>query len=215
MQPDSPLLGWLETAGVIKRSGHFVYTSGRHGSMYVNKDAIYPHAEMTSDLCLQIATHFAGQDIDVVVAPAVGAVILSQWVAYHLSRLKGREVLGLYAEKGPTEAGEGFLLRRGYAELCRGKRALIVEDILNTGGSVKKLVGAVNKLGAQVVGVAALCNRGRVTSAQVGDVPEVFALLDLDLESWPAEECPLCKNQIAIHSSIGKGAAGPAQAVQT
>lgn len=202
---ESPLFRWLEAVGVIKRSGHFAYTSGRHGSMYVNKDAIYPHAEMTSDLCLQIAKHFAEQEIDVVIAPAVGGVILSQWVAYHLSRLKGRQILGLYAEKGATPAGEGFVLRRGYADLCRGKRALVVEDILNTGGSVKKLVTAVKELDAQVVGVAALCNRGGVTSDQVGGVPEVFSLLHLDLESWSPEECPLCKDRIPIHSSIGKG----------
>ncbi|MEK7077142.1 MAG: phosphoribosyltransferase, partial [Patescibacteria group bacterium] len=78
-------------------SGHFVFASGRHGSAYVNKDAVYPHTRDISRLCYEIAKFFAYDHVQVVIAPAVGGVILSQWVAYHLTGLMKEDVLGVYA----------------------------------------------------------------------------------------------------------------------
>ncbi len=83
----------MESEEVLKRlkridaivNGHFVYTSGRHGNTYINKDAVYPHVEFTSQLCKTIAKKFSDDSlygIDTVVAPAVGGVILCTWTAY-------------------------------------------------------------------------------------------------------------------------------------
>jgi orotate phosphoribosyltransferase len=110
-------------------------------------------------------------------------------------------VLGVYAEK----QGDGFVIRRGYDQLGRSKKILVVEDILNTGGSVRKVVDAVRALPADVVGVAALCNRGGVKSKDLGNVPQVFALMDISLEAWEPEDCPLCKKGMPINTQVGKG----------
>lgn len=182
---------------------HIVYTSGKHGTSYFNKDAIYPHTQLTSQFCLEIAQHFAHQPIDVVIAPAVGGVILSQWVAHHLTLLVGREVLGVYAEK--SESTDSFVIKRGYDALCRSKNVLVVEDVLTTGGSVKKVVEAVRALPAKVMAVAALCNRGNVTTAQLGEVPELFSRFTMQMQAWDAKDCPLCEKRIPINTQVGKG----------
>lgn len=197
------ILKKLETIGAILKDRHIVYTSGKHGSAYVNKDAIYPHTALTKELCLEMAKPWVSEKVDVALAPAVGGVILSQWVAYHLSDLLKREVLGVYAEKNPT--GEGFVIKRGYDQLIKGKNVLILEDILTTGISVKRVVEAVRECGGNVVGVSAICNRGGVTPKDLGDVPKLLSLVHVALESYDAPACPLCEKNVPIDTSVGKG----------
>lgn len=191
----------LESQGAVIRNSHIVYTSGRHGSAYVNKDAIYPHTELTSKLCREIAEQFKSTPIDVVLAPALGGVILSQWVAFHLTQILGKEILGVYAEK----EGDGFVVKRGYDLLVKNKNVLVLEDILTTGGSVKKVVEVLRKIPAHVAGVAALCNRGGITAKDLGDVPRLHSLISVNLDSWDALECVLCNQKVPINTSVGKG----------
>jgi orotate phosphoribosyltransferase len=209
-----------ETEAVLTND-HFVYASMRHGPNYINKDAVYPHTVTLSRLCTEIANRFGGDEVDTVVGPAMGGVMLSTWTAYHLSR-KDRPVMGVYAEKekvqipdpeakGPedkerncyAETGE-FEFNRGYKKFVEGKRVLVVEDILTTGGSVKKVVEAVRKAGGVVVGVCALVNRGGVTPEAVG-VERLEALKEVSLPMYEARECPLCANQVPVNTELGKG----------
>jgi orotate phosphoribosyltransferase len=195
------ILRILEAHHALIQNSHIVYTSGKHGSAYVNKDAIYPYTTAVSRLCQAIADHFVLRNIEVVAAPALGGIILSQWTAYHLSTAD-KPVLAVFAEK--TEGG-GFAFRRGYDALVAGRRVLVVEDILTTGGSLKEAIGAVRSAGGEVVAAAALCNRGGVTSEDVGGVPELFALTEISLDSWEAANCPLCAQGVPINTQVGKG----------
>ncbi len=190
----------MRAVGALVTDSHIVYTSGRHGKAYVNKDAVYPHADLTSAVTLAMIEPFVSQNIDVAMAPALGGIILSQWAAHHLTRLSKKEVLGVYAER----EGDGFLLRRGYDKLVAGKRVLILEDVLTTGGSVKKTVETAKAAGAKVVGVAALCNRGGVTADFLG-VPELRSFLEVKLDSWEEKDCPMCLGKVAINTDVGKG----------
>lgn len=195
------ILEILARLEAVITDSHIVYTSGKHGSAYVNKDALYPHTKETSQLCRVMAEHFAKDGVDVVVAPVIGGVILSQWVAYHLSEITGRDVLGAYAEKD----GDGFVIKRGYDKLMAGKKVLVVEDILTTGGSAKKVIELVRSIGGNVVGLGVLCNRGGVTSAELSNPPKVFALVDVKFDAWDEAECPLCAKGVPINKDVGKG----------
>lgn len=197
------LLETMSRVGAIITNSHIVYTSGKHGDSYVNKDALYPHTAIASQLCETIARQFMNSQVDVVCAPAIGGVILSQWTAHHLSALTGREVLSIYAEKSPT--GDDFMIKRGYDALIEGKRVLVVEDVLTTGGSVRKVIQTARAIGATVVGVGALCNRGGLTANDLEKVPSFFPLLKVDLAAWEAKDCPLCAKGIPINTSVGKG----------
>ncbi len=195
------ILDALAKIQAVITDSHLVYTSGKHGSTYFNKDAIYPHTELTSQLCEEIAKHFAGRGIEVVIAPAVGGIILSQWVAYHLTKITGREVLGVYAEKD----GDGFVIKRGYDKLSSGKKVLIVEDILTTGGSVKKVIDTARNIGANIVGLGVLCNRGGITANDVSNPPELFALVDVKFDAWDEADCPLCAKKMPVNTDVGHG----------
>jgi orotate phosphoribosyltransferase len=192
------ILGGLEA---VITDSHIVYTSGKHGAAYVNKDALYPHAQETSRLCRVIAEAFAKDGVDIVVAPVIGGVILSQWIAYHLSEITGREVLGAYAEKD----GDGFVIKRGYDKLIVGKKVLVVEDILTTGGSAKKVIELTRKIGGDVVGLGVLCNRGGVTPEELANPPKLFALVNVKFDAWDEAECPMCAKGMPINTDVGKG----------
>src|SRR5205085_83465 len=93
---EDEVLRVLQNVGAF-HGGHFVFTSGLHAGTYVNKDAIYPHTREVSRLSQTMAQRFADDNIDVVIGPAYGAIILSTWTAYHLTTALDREVYGVYA----------------------------------------------------------------------------------------------------------------------
>lgn len=189
--------GWLE-------NDHFVGTNGNHMDTYINKDALYPHTEYASKLGEAMAEAMASWDPEVVVSPALGGIVLTQWSAYHATKLLGREVLAVYAEKveGPEKK---FAFTRGYDALVRGKRVVVVEDNLTTGGSVRRVVDLARETGAEVVGVVAMLNRGGVDIEAVGNPPHFEAIIEANLKSWPAEECDLCAKGVPVNTKIGKG----------
>ncbi len=195
------VLGFFKNTGGYITDSHIVYTSGKHGSAYLNKDAIYPHTSLVSELCMAFAQEFKGKGIEAVAAPALGGIILSQWTAHHLSLLEQREILAVYTEKTPDN---GQVFTRGYDKCVAGKKVLVVEDILNTGSSVRKVVNAVRQAGGTAVAAAALVNRGRVASKDVGEVP-LFTLASINLEAWDEHECPLCTQGIPVNTAVGKG----------
>jgi orotate phosphoribosyltransferase len=199
------VLATLERYGAVITDSHIVYTSGKHGSAYINKDAVYPYPHIISHLCELIAEYFASYhvEVEIVVAPAVGGVILSNRIAEHLYSLTNFRVLGVYAEK--SEDNETFIIKRGYDKLIPGRRVLVVEDVLTTGGSVKKVVEAVRNLGGEVVGVGAICNRGGVKPEDIGNVPKLFSLVNVNLDAWDEAECPLCKQGVPINTEVGRG----------
>ena len=200
---EQEVLEMLNRVGAVITNSHIVYTSGKHGPDYVNKDAIYPSTTNTSLLGQEIAERFYNDEVEVVIAPAIGGVILSQWTAYHLSDgLFGREVLSIYAEK--SESG-GFIIKRGYDKLVAGKRVLVVEDVLTTGGSAKAVVEAVRTIGGKVVGLGALVNRGGVTAQEIGGVSKFIALVNIKLAAWQEADCPLCEQGVPINLDVGKG----------
>ena len=132
----SKILDILRETKAIITNSHFVYTSGKHGSIYINKDIVYTHPEKASEVGLLFAEKTKNLEIDIVAAPALGGIILSQWTAYHLTKLKKKEILGIYTEKTPNN---DQVFKRGYDKIIRGKNVLVVEDLTTTGDSVKKV----------------------------------------------------------------------------
>ncbi|MCE9540974.1 phosphoribosyltransferase, partial [Candidatus Kaiserbacteria bacterium] len=127
---------------------------------------------------------------------------------HHLSDIEGREVYGVYADKDhslPNDAPVQFIIKRGYDELIKGKKVLVVEDLVTTGGSLKKVVEEARRVGAEVIGAVAVCNRGNVTEEMTGNPPRFESLLTVDLEQWPEAECELCKNNIPVNTDVGHG----------
>lgn len=192
----------LQRVNAVITHDHFVYTSGKHGSVYVNKDALYPHTKETSQVGRMFAEKFKGVAIEVVAAPALGGIILSQWTAHHLSKLKHKEVLGVYTEKTPEK---GQVFTQGYDASIRGKNVLVIEDLTTTGGSVKKVVESVRAAGGKVVAVCVMVNRNPkgVTTKTIG--APFFSLGILKADAYDEADCPLCARGVPVNTSVGHG----------
>jgi len=195
----------LTKVGAVITNSHIVYTSERHGNTYINKDALYLHTQDTSQLCKVMAAQYNADQIDVVIGPIIGGVVLSQWVTHHLNNERSSgETLSIYAEKEGEGEDKKLVIKRGYDAYIPGKNVVIVEDILTTGGSARKVIEIVKALGGNVIALSAICNRGGIKPADVCNVP-IHALTSISLDSWSEQDCPLCKEKVPINTSIGKG----------
>ena len=199
----------LKRVGAILADSHFVGTSGRHMPAYINKDVLFLHTEQASDVGKLFAQKFKNKNIDIVVAPAVGGTILSQWTAYHLSKLKKKEVLSTYTEKDKGTSASASeseqVFRRGYDKFVKGKKVLVLEDLTTTGMSVKKVVETVRGAGGKVVAVCVMINRDPklVNSKSVG--APFYSLGVFKVPSYEEKECPLCKSGVPVNTTVGHG----------
>lgn len=177
------ILEILNDAGVLLE-GHFLLTSGRHSHRYMQCAKVFEHPSYTEELALALAKSFEGIPIDLVIGPAIGGIILSYEVARQLG------VKNVFAERE-----EGIMtLRRGF-NIPKGSKVLVVEDVITTGGSVKEVVKMVEDLGSQVVGIGVLVDR---SGGQAEFGVNYKPLIAMDIISYKAEDCSLCKAGIPI-----------------
>ena len=168
----------LKESGVLLE-GHFLLTSGRHSDKYMQCAKIFRHPKYSEELCAALAEMFRGEQIDVVIGPAMGAVQM----AYEVSRALG-------CENFFTERVDGAMtLRRGF-EVTPGMRCLLVEDVVTTGGSVKEVAELVRQAGGTVVGIGSIVDR---SNGKVDFGVPFRAVYPVEVVSWEAEDCPLCK----------------------
>jgi len=196
------LIGILKRTGALITDSHMVGTSGRHMSIYINKDALLPHTEDAGRVGELFAEKNKELAVDMVVAPAMGAVILGHWTAFHLSRITGKEILSVYTKK---DANENQIFKRGYDKMVSGKKVLVIEDTTATGGSVAKVVATVKAAGGNVVQACVMVNRDpeKITSEIVG-APFSW-LARIPAETYAEEECPLCASGVPVNTSVGHG----------
>lgn len=171
-----------ETGAILE--GHFVLTSGLHSQVYWEKFRILQHPGLTGELCRLIADHYRGAGVDLVAGPTTGGIIL----AYEVARQLG--VRGIFAER----EGEGRVFRRGFS-VSTGERAVVVDDIMTTGGSLLQVMAEVKRWGGQVVGAAVLADRSW-QKVDLG-VP-LFGLHRIALPVYPAGDCPLCHRGVPL-----------------
>ncbi|MGE5430241.1 MAG: orotate phosphoribosyltransferase [Syntrophomonadaceae bacterium] len=180
---DSKILEiFLETGALL--NGHFRLTSGRHSSQYFQCAKVLQYMNHTEVICSIIANYFKNYEIDTVIAPAIGGIVVGQEVARQLGKKS------IFAEREDKE----LTLRRGFT-INPGEKVLVCEDVVTTGGSVFEVIDIVRKMGGEVVGAGMIVDRsnGKVDFG----VPQVSGL-KLDVVSYTPEDCPLCQQGIPI-----------------
>lgn len=160
-------------------AGHFVLTSGRHSDHYIQCAQVLKYPLYTQVLARHLADDFRDDDIEIVIGPAIGGIIVSYEVGRQL------QVPAVFAER---ENGL-MTLRRGF-ELHQNQRVLVVEDVITTGGSVREVMQLVEECGAKVAGVGVLVDRSN-GSVEFG--VKQCQVLSMEVKSWDATDCPLCK----------------------
>ena len=175
---DKEVLALFEKSGGVLK-GHFLLTSGRHSDTYMQCALLFDDAKVSETLCAELADRVKKYKPDIVVSPAVGAIIMGYEVSRHLG------LKNVFAER---ENGT-FTLRRGFT-LPERARVLITENVVTTGGSVFEVMEMLKNYGVEVVAVASMVDRSNGT-VDFG-VPFV-TMLRADVKSYEADECPLCK----------------------
>ncbi|WP_456449482.1 orotate phosphoribosyltransferase [Hydrogenimonas sp.] len=174
--------------------GHFKLSSGNHSEYYLQSAKVLEDPETAKLLAEALAKQIRdyGLEVETVCSPAIGGLI----AGFALATALGCRYIF-------TERVEGKMtLRRGF-EVKEGEKILICEDIVTTGGSAMEAAAEVERLGAEVVGFAALANRGfcqrvdsdlaRKPNCRLPEDKPFFALADFDFPMYTPEECPMCK----------------------
>jgi len=167
----------LRDSGTLM-TGHFLYTSGRHGEKYFEKARILQNPEYVEEIMSHLAAQFKDDKVDIVVAPAVGAVILGYELARQL------HVACLFTER----EGDKMALRRGFV-IPQGARVVVAEDVITTGGSVQEVIDIVKASGGVLVGVALIVDR---TGGKLDFGTKTVAAYTTVAQSYAPEECPIC-----------------------
>jgi orotate phosphoribosyltransferase len=173
----------FKQAGAIQK-GHFKLTSGVHSDTYIQCAQVMQHPEFMHNLCSELGKKFRGDDIDVIVGPAIGGIIM----AHVMARVLGPWVRAIFTER---ENGK-MTLRRSF-EIIQGEKVLVVEDVTTTGSSVREVIDIVNSRQGKVVGVGVLIDR---SGGKVDFRIKTEKLLTVDIKTYLPEECPLCKKGI-------------------
>lgn len=196
---------FVATQGVIDNS-HLVLSGGTHSEVYLNADRVFTDAWRMAGFfyhwkvsCFNIT---GLQRPEVVVGPATGGVYLVGGFTQFLNAV-GIGVQAAWADKD----GKEFVLERSrFAATVRGRRVLVVEDVITSGGSTMKTIAAVQAAGGIVVGVACMVNRTRKVTAKSLGAQQFFTCWQLDVPSYPADQCPFCAAARPIVTNIGHGA---------
>jgi orotate phosphoribosyltransferase len=180
--PEGPLdaeavLDLYERTGGLRR-GHFVLTSGRHADLYLQSAVVLQWPALAEALGRALAAPWRGE-VDVVVGPAMGGVVIGHEVARALG------VRMVFTER----SGGAMVLRRSF-EVGAGERALIVENVVTTGGSALEVAELLRGSGAGVAGLATIVDR--LPTGATLPLP-YRALARVDAAAWVPEECPVCR----------------------
>jgi len=201
---EDQVLQALRDVGAVS-NGHFILSSGRHSDVYAEKFRALEHPGLALSLGASLADRFAGQHIDVVLSPAVGAIVLGFATALAVSRDRDGDGDGdgearfIFAER---DAG-AMRLRRGF-EVAPGERVLVIEDVVTTGTSLREVLALVDP--DALVGVGCLLDRS--SGLDLG-LP-LTSLARLQAPTWDPSECPLCAaGQAAVAPSSRHLTASP------
>ena len=165
-------------------TGHFLLTSGRHSNQYFQCAQVLQYPGPTEEICKIIADHFRNYDIDTVISPAIGGIVVGQEVARQLGKRF------IFAERENKELS----LRRGF-QISEGEKVLVCEDVVTTGGSVFEVMEIVKQNAGVVVGVGIIVDR---SNGKVDFEVPTKSTLQLEVVSYLPEECPLCKEGLPL-----------------
>ena len=175
MKYQDQLIEIFQKTGALLQ-GHFILTSGRHSPTYFQCAKVLQYPEYLKRFSNEIVHHFQETEIDMVITPAVGGIVLGTEVGSQLNKQT------IFAER---EQGV-MTLRRGF-EISSKSNVLVIEDVITTGGSVKEVIELVANSDATVTGVGVLVDR---SGGKVKLHEKQFCVTELEAVSYGDDEIP-------------------------
>ncbi|MBI4051605.1 MAG: orotate phosphoribosyltransferase [Elusimicrobia bacterium] len=181
------VVGLLQEHGAIL-NGHFRLPSGFHSQTYVQTALVLQYPHLANKIAKSMVSKFP-QDVDVVISPAMGAIVIGQEVA----RVKKARAIF-------TERVNGVMVLKRDFRLEGEEKILVVEDVLTTGRSTSEVVNLAQNYRAKVVGVSAIVDR---STAPLPLTVPVRALISYPLQVFPPDHCALCSQGVPVLSPGG------------
>lgn len=175
---EEEVLTEFRNAGALLE-GHFILSSGRRSGNYLQCARVLMNPERAGNLAraiVQKLPHKLRQDIDIVVSPAMGGVL----IGHEVGRALGVDAIFLERPEGTFE------LRRGF-DLKPGQKVLMVEDVVTTGLSSREAMVAVRAAGGIVLAEAALVDR---TAGEVDLGVPFYPLVSINFPVYDAGNLP-------------------------
>ncbi len=167
--------------------GHFKLTSGKHSEWYFEKIRLIENPQVMEKIVDRLVDRIKSENVgfDYIVSPAYGAIAIGFLAALKLGKK--------FAFTQRVEEKMSF--RPGWAGLD-GTRAVIVEDILTTGGSIQEVVESLKQKSVSVAGIYVLVDR--TAGAVLIEAKPVSSLVSLKVEAFEPDSCPLCRAGVPL-----------------
>lgn len=208
----------LVSVGAIIIDDHIVYTSGKHGTVYVNLTRALNHLRLAKRIALGMADLLEYLEFDTIAAPTHSDDKYAWLVADNLLG-RGLEFNPVFAQEKTltlTTQLPGDESPRNYDTVTKdlhfpreqgvfvsGKKVVILGDVLTTGGTVDHMIGAVTQAGGEIVAIVVACNRSDYEDRYYGY--PLFEVMKLSAEQWDEDTCPSCMDRTAVNVSVGHG----------
>ena len=170
--------------------GHFRLTSGLHSGEYLQCAKVLAYPQYAEQLGVALAGRLqelaAGRKLNLVISPAMGGIIIGHEVGRAL------QVKAIFTER--DSSSRAMVLRRGF-EVGPADQAVVIEDVVTTGGSTREVISSLREAGATVIAVGSIIDRSG-GKADVG-LPRV-SLETLHPETYDPDSCPLCRAAIPL-----------------
>ena len=172
----------------VIQKGHFLLTSGRHSEYYINKNKIFSNSVFYLYVIESLFQNLKHFDFDLIVGPpTAGSTMASTLIGF--LHAKDTHIPLVYTD----DINKKYVFKRGYDTIIQHKKVLIIEDIITTGGSVLKLMEAIQECKGYPTGVLSIWNRGNVNLSY-----NQSSLISKKIDSHLPEHCPLCKQNIPL-----------------
>lgn len=192
MESSAVLSIFKQTGALLE--GHFQLTSGLHSNQYFQCAKVLQYPEHCESLCRVLAEDARSRNINVVVAPALGGIVVGQEVGRQLG------VRTMFAERK-----DGVMqLRRGF-EIIPGERVLVCEDVITTGGSVGEVLALAVASGGTIAGVSCIVDRSGGTVTFPAFNGRHTAVMTMHAVTYKPDQCPLCARGLPVTKPGSRG----------
>lgn len=210
------ILDLLEEEGAISE-GHFVGTKGGHMDAYINIKKVTEDINCLSSLAIHLAFAIKNIEAQVLLALPYGAQDLLPLVAMFYASITGRsiQILKLVKKRGKGEEVEKIVWYKDHAKKVAGKKVILIDDVINTGGSLEDGAKLINSAGGSLAACGAICSRKDSLEIvnlerRLGAIIRFLCMVmvdnyEIDLDRSLKAQCPLCREGIPIDQKIGHG----------
>ena len=184
----------LQQYEVLMLNGHFDFGNGYHGTLYLNPHQLFRYPSTIWRFAQDLLDVLPASIVDateVVTGPVTGGALLAHTIAGLLDSRRAITRPPTLFAPFTLDPDCRHTFTRFYRNLVAGRKALVVDDVRNTGQTLARCVELVKEAGGTVLATAEIYDR--MESMVETGVPNVALAEYKAPDNYPANACPLCR----------------------